>query len=322
VQESDGDLAIGITEPNPNFVWPPGEGEVEQPFARWRDAFERLRPAYYRLRIDWASLQPTADQPANSDLAVAGCMREVPPCGAWAGVREQLKAAGARQKKTGMQIITVLAGTPAWAARSPERLRAGRDGAPLALPAPLGAAGLPQADRRRPRRRGAGGRRAAVLERVERTEPSRFPFTAATRCSGRAATASVAPYVRLVRALKKRSTSAPGEPGVRARRARRADRRTPRNTAVEEFARALPNDLVCGARAWSQHAYVGGRDPVDPAGTGIATHDCVRSPEFWITETGVGAASIDRDPWKGATAERSACRAMRSQLLKWYEDPA
>jgi hypothetical protein len=65
VQETDGRLAIGITEPNPNFVRPRGAGGAGGPFARWRDAFDRLRPAYYRLVLDWPSLQPEEDAPAR-----------------------------------------------------------------------------------------------------------------------------------------------------------------------------------------------------------------------------------------------------------------
>jgi hypothetical protein len=97
--------------------------------------------------------------------------------------------------------------------------------------------------------------------------------------------------------------------------------RKPRNTAVREFIKALPGELVCGARAWSQHGYVGGPDPVDDAVEGLKVHGCPRAPEVWITETGVGAPRRGRERATGEAAQRAACRAMHARLVKWYEDP-
>src|SRR5215468_1532095 len=58
-------LAIGVTEPNPNLVASPTDRAVPDPWSRWRDALGAIKPAYYRLMIDWSSIQPHADQPAD-----------------------------------------------------------------------------------------------------------------------------------------------------------------------------------------------------------------------------------------------------------------
>ncbi|MBA2512998.1 MAG: hypothetical protein H0V26_01535 [Solirubrobacterales bacterium] len=320
-QETDGDLAIGITEPNANFVWPPRGRPLVEPFARWRTAFDRVRPAYYRLVLDWASLQPSEDAPARLDQPNGGCMRDILPCNGWAGVRDQLRAVAARQKETGMQVLTVLTGSPAWAARPAGGCeRGGTD----ARSRPPRTSALPAY-----RRLVADALAVAAQEGAELrywspwNEPNHPYFLSPqrTRCSDRAPTAAVAPYAEMAGALKAELEAAPGEQEYLLGELSAFDRPKPRNTAVEEFARALPDDLVCGARAWAQHAYVGGSDPVDPAAIGLAAHNCLRSPEIWITETGVGAPRRDLERATDVTAERSACRAMHEQLIRWYEDP-
>ncbi|MDP9385461.1 MAG: hypothetical protein M3P50_09545, partial [Actinomycetota bacterium] len=103
VQETDGSLAVGITEPNPNFIWAAEDRPLGPPFGPWRDALAAMRPAYYRLVLDWASLQPAPGRRANLDLPNGGCMRRIPPCGTFAGLRDQLRAAASQQKRTGME---------------------------------------------------------------------------------------------------------------------------------------------------------------------------------------------------------------------------
>src|SRR3954454_5784210 len=53
-------LAVGITEPNPNFF---AVGDVAAEFSRWRDELVKLHPAYYRVIVDWSGLQPEAGKP-------------------------------------------------------------------------------------------------------------------------------------------------------------------------------------------------------------------------------------------------------------------
>jgi hypothetical protein len=271
--------------------------------------------------LDWPSLQPEAGAPPNLEIPNGGCLRDVQPCGPWAGVRDQLRAAASRQKATGMQVLVVISGTPAWAARPASGCeRAGieprsRTPRPDALPAY--------------RRLVTDTLAAAAQEGVRLrywsawNEPNHPYFISPQRdrCSASAPSAAVGPYVELARALNAALAEAPGEQEYVLGELAGLMTRKPRNTGVEEFARALPDDLVCGAKAWAQHGYVGGRDPVDGAAHGLRSHGCARAPEIWITETGVGGPRRGRDRATGAAAQHTACLAMRRRLVRWYEDP-
>ena len=321
VVETEGQLAVGLTEPNPAFLWPRAAKAVGAPFDRWRDQVERIRPAYYRLVVDWAALQPDAAQPANLDRPEGGCMRDVAPCSPWAGVRDQLRAIAARQRVSPMQVLVVITGTPAWAARPASGCeRAGiepRSRAPRtdALPAyanlvaDLIAAGT------------AEGAQLRYFSAFNEPNHPYFISPQRERCSGSAASASVAPYVALARAMKRALDAAPGEQEYVLGELAGLLRRTPRSTSVGELARALPDALVCGAKAWSQHGYVGGPDPVDSATAALRTHGCRRSPEIWITETGVGAPERGSSRATSAKAGRGACAAMDARMRRWYADP-
>ena len=83
-------------------------------------ALGTIHPAYFRLVIDWASIQP-ADQPADLGAPHAGCMRAVGPCLGWAGVRDQLRALASRQAEGGWRDA-VLATAPGLGCRAGIRL--------------------------------------------------------------------------------------------------------------------------------------------------------------------------------------------------------
>ncbi len=112
-------LAVGVTEFNANLVATPEQREIPAPWSSARDALGAIKPAYFRLVIDWASVQPSADAPAHLSAPHAGCMRATGPCLGWAGVRDQLKALASRQREGGWQALVVLATTPDWAAAAP-----------------------------------------------------------------------------------------------------------------------------------------------------------------------------------------------------------
>ena len=164
-------LAIGVTEFNANLVASPADRSLPAPWAGVRDALGAIRPDYFRLVIDWASLQPTADAPANFSAPHAGCMRATGPCLGWAGVHDQLRALASRQREGGWQALVVVTSTPDWAAAPAGGCERGRRHSPLARAAGGRAAGLPGTDRRRARGRGTAGRGSALLEPVERAEP-------------------------------------------------------------------------------------------------------------------------------------------------------
>ena len=110
-------LAVGITEPNPNFF---AVGDVPAEFAHWRDELVKIHPAYYRVIVDWSALQPQAGKPPIFDSPNQGCLRDKPPCGAFGGIRSVFKALGERQKADGgWEALVVLVGTPEWAASPP-----------------------------------------------------------------------------------------------------------------------------------------------------------------------------------------------------------
>jgi hypothetical protein len=92
-------------------------------------------------------------------------------------------------------------------------------------------------------------------------------------------------------------------------------------TDVPQFIRKLPRDVVCAARAYGQHGYVGGPDPVDEVVDALRTKNCARTLEVWMTETGVGAPRRGEDRKTTGKAQRRACRNIRKRLVRWYEDP-
>src|SRR3954469_12677327 len=105
-------LAVGVTEYNPNLVASPSDRELPAPFAAARDALAAIKPAYYRLMIDWSQIQPSADAPPNLDVPQTGCSRDVQPCLVWGGVRDQLRALASRQREGGWQGVAVIMWTP------------------------------------------------------------------------------------------------------------------------------------------------------------------------------------------------------------------
>jgi len=121
-------LAVGVTEFNPNLVAAPAAKQVPEPWNAVRDKLGAIHPAYFRFVVDWASVQPSAQTPANMDQPQGGCMREVGPCLGWGGIREQLRALASRQRLGGWTTLVVFTSTPDWAASPPsgcERPRAG-----------------------------------------------------------------------------------------------------------------------------------------------------------------------------------------------------
>ena len=94
-----------------------------------------------------------------------------------------------------------------------------------------------------------------------------------------------------------------------------------RALSVGELIGGLPRDLVCDAPVWSQHGYVGGRDPVAAATTALAARGCPREHAIWITETGVGTAPSGLSFARGVGSEREGCRLLHERLSAWYDDP-
>jgi hypothetical protein len=313
---SDGpSLAVGVTEQNPNLLVPLGPGADAAPWTTWRDALTRVDPAVYRLLVVWYEVQASPDAPPNLAIPQTGCMRERPPCAEFAGVRDQLAALAARQRQGGWEGLLSVTGTPEWAAGPASGCPGSRQtGAPRpdALPAyrRLLAAVFAMADE-------VGARLRYVSPWNEPNHPY-FLSPQRASCDAAAAPRAVAPYARLVRAAQAEMGSdrrlALGEAaGVIEPQARAL--------SVGELIRGLPRDLVCDAPVWSQHGYVGGRDPVAAATAALAARGCPREHAIWITETGVGTAPSGLSFARGVGSEREGCRLLHERLSAWYENP-
>ena len=306
-------LAVGITEPNPTLFAPNDVLAIPQPWARWRDELVRIRPAVYRLVVEWNKLQPRASAPADLDAWNPGCLRDKPPCGPYAGVRDQLRALAARQRLGGWQALVVFTGTPEWAAAAP-----GACGDEVETGAPRDIAAYRALVR-------------GVLDLAEEVgaelrylspwnEPNHPYFLSPQRaaCDAGAPSRAVAPYAALARALQAELRD--GQQLVLGETAGVLEP-TSRATSVPELIRRLPRRLVCAAPVWSQHAYIGGTDPVAAVERALDARRCPREHAIWITETGVGPAPGGFSLARGITSERQGCRLLHRRLRDWHEDP-
>ncbi|WP_156027966.1 hypothetical protein [Candidatus Solirubrobacter pratensis] len=314
-------LAIGVTEPNPNLVAAPAARAVPPPWSGWRDALGAIRPAYYRLVIDWASIQPSPGVPADLSTPNAGCMRELSPCLGWAGVREQLRALASRQREGGWQGLVVLTGTPDWAAAPPSGCE--RDGTtPHSRP--------PRADALSAYQKlvadvlAAAAQEGADLHYWSAwNEPNHPAFVSPQRgaCDSDSPTAAAAPYADLVRALQAALSSAGGDHQIVLGETAGLLKPTARTSSVQEFIAALPQDVVCASTVWSQHGYIGGPDPVGPVADALAARGCPQPHTIWMTETGVGPAPSDLSGARAIAGEQEGCRELHDRLVTWWNDP-
>ena len=278
----------------------------------------RIRPAFYRIAIDWASLQPAEEEPPDLAIPNPGCNREGPPCGGYDGLREQLQALASRQREGGWEGVAVITGSPAWAAGPPAGCeRRGtearsRTPQPAALPAyeRLVRAVLAEA-----RAQGAELRWWSAWN-----EPNRAVTLSPQRAVCRPGAASVAAgrYAGLVRALRSALDAAPGAQDYILGDLAGIVRGDLGATAVREFVRGLPADLVCGATVLALHTYAEtpgpDPDPVPGAVAALRRRDCPRPHTVWITQTGAPTA-----PDGG---REGPCRALQAALLRWHRDPS
>jgi hypothetical protein len=214
----------------------------------------------------------------------------------------------------------VLSGTPEWAAR------------------PAGGCERPKTQpRSRPPRVGDGmaayGRFVAAVLAEARdvgaelrywspwNEPNHPYFVSPQRevCDASARSAAIAPYVAMARTLKLALEAAPGDQELVLGELAGLDERKPKTTSVSEFVAGIPPDLACGSRIWTQHGYVGGRDPVDDLLRALERKGCER-PGIWITETGVGAPRSGEERGDSLAAHVRACGRLHRRLSRWYRD--
>ncbi len=119
--------AFGITEDNADLLWNPAATAPPQAaaFLPARRELTALHPRYIRLLIDWAALQPSAQNPPDLRAPVSGCARQVGPCGNYEGVAGELAAIASQQRaaraegRQGFDVVIDILGAPAWAALPP-----------------------------------------------------------------------------------------------------------------------------------------------------------------------------------------------------------
>ncbi len=309
VIEGDGELAVGITEDNPAFVG----GSPLPAFERWHEALATIRPTYYRLVIDWAkSVQ--ADGSFDTAHPQGGCLRALPPCAGFAGIRAQLQAVASAEKAAPghFQVMAVFTDTPARYARGPsgcERANTGPRSRPPrtdALPAYQAAIRAILAEAR------AAGVQIRFWSPWNEPNHPYFLSPQRGRCAASAPSAAVGPYVQMARAMGSVLAAEPGDQQLVLGETAGVFKRRATYTRLPEFIRALPKDVVCGATVYGQHAYVGGEDPVDALAAALRRFGCPRAKEVWITETG---AKTDR------FTGRAACEGVHQRLVRWYRDP-
>jgi hypothetical protein len=311
-------LAVGVTEFNANLIGGPSFKQLPAPWARVRDALGALKPAYFRLVVDWRALQPSPDAPANLDRPETGCVRETHPCLEYGGVRDQLRALASRQAEGGWETLVVITDTPDWAAAPPH-------GCERASTEPRNRP--PRADARAAYRRLILDLLAAADQTGARlrywspwNEPNLPPFVSPQRSACDTASPSLAPdvYADLARVMTQTLAAAPGTQQLVIGETAGILKRTERVTSAPEFIAGLPEDVVCSSSVYTQHAYVGGPDPVQEIAVALKRRGCPEPHTIWITETGVGPAPKE---YSGIDDPTSGCRALHDRLISWWENP-
>jgi hypothetical protein len=315
-------LAVGLTEANPNLIASPANRALQPPWSRWRAAVGAIRPAFYRLLVDWAAIQPSAAVPPDFTQYQGGCARNVPPCLPYSGLTEQLQALASRQREGGWQAVVVILNAPAWAASAPTGCQKRGIGAGAQVPSPTGLAAyslLVKGILAVAQRAGATLRFWSAWN-----EPNLPQFLSPQRNSCDASSPSLAPaaYAGIVRTLQAALDEAPGDQQVVLGETAGIVRDTTYLTSVQSFIAGLPRDVVCASTVWSQHGYVGGPDPAPAAEKALKARGCPRPFTVWITETGVGPTSRKLSAARRIADPRAGCQALHRRLVRWWRDPA
>jgi hypothetical protein len=317
-----GGLAIGLTEINPDLFW---HGKDVGDFDPWRDRVEALEPQVYRLTVDWATLQPSADAPVDWTKASDGCMRGLQPCRPFSGIRDTLRAIRSQQQAgNGFATMVVIYGVPDWAAIQPTGCERDDIGA---RSRPITAQGL-EAYRKLVRSLQDLAHREGVAIRwwSPWNEPNGPFFISPQRaeCRGSSKALSPAVYTKLARAM--REELQPGQQLVVGELAGLQNARK-YGTSISEFFDGLPDDVVCNAGVFAQHAYAKRGDRADDPGA-VGTLEqvldgrpCARDKPIWVTETGVGGPHVGDERSPKDASIRADCQALNVALRRWDKDP-
>jgi hypothetical protein len=273
---------------------------------------------------------------------VSGCARQVGPCAAYAGIRDELAAIASQQRTGaadsggsgsaggggggsggGFQVVIDIFNTPPWAARS-------RSGCQ-----PAGAEPTSQA----PTKAALSAYRALIRSllalatregvRLEWwsawNEPNNPVFLSPQRgsCDTPAPLLAAARYAELARVMAAELRADGGQHHLLLGELSASSNRA----SISEFVGALPDDVMCLGEVWSVHAYasVTSTPAVDPVSSLQAALDarggCARGARIWVTETGAGAPHPGSPRRALAAGDQAGCRALGAQLRRWYRDP-
>lgn len=301
-------------------------------FADARRQLSALHAGYIRLLIDWAALQPDGSEPADLEAPASGCARAIGPCAPYAGIRAQLEAIASQQHAAGgagYQVVLVIFGTPAWAARSP----AGCEAPPRdSFSRPLSGAGIAGYRTLIRSLLELGAREGVALRWWSPwNEPNDPTFLSPQHdsCAPRRPSGSApAAYAQMVRAMAAELHRAGGEHQLLLGELNAYQQSAPERTDIAEFVSALPADVLCLGDVWSVHAYASrgafapARDPVAVLEAALAARGgCAARAPIWITEAGAGAPHPGDPRALQQGEEIAGCRALASQLARWSGDP-
>jgi len=317
-------LGIGLTEFNANLLQ---HGDVSPAFAPWRAKVEALRPRWFRLVVRWDQAMPTPSSTPSFTHPEDGCVRGIPPCAPFAGVRALLQAVASQQRAHpgDWKLLVVFTYAPDWAAtgahgceqpRTEPRARA-VDTEALPGYGNLVRSLLAEA-------KSDGAKVSAVSPWNEPNHPSFISPQRAT-CDAHAQLLSPAIYANFAREARDQLNGT----GVKLVLGELAGKVAPSPLAggVDEFVRALPDGVACSAAIWSQHMYTDLPSQPDLAGAvgqmerALDERPCTKGKPVWVTETGVGADHAGRTRAPGSAQLREGCHAQAAALSRWSRDP-
>jgi hypothetical protein len=317
-------LGIGLTEFNANLLQ---HGDTPPAFAPWRDKVEALAPRWFRLVVRWDQAMPTPGSTPDFAHPEDGCVRGLPPCSPYSGVRSLLRAVASQQRAHPgrWKLLVVFTYAPQWAATGPHGCEPPRTDPRARAVDTEALPGYRNLVRTLLAEAKADG--AAVDALSPWNEPNHPSFISPQRahCDAHDPLLSPAIYANLVRAARAelQGTQAALVLGELAGKVSPS----PLAGSVEEFVRKLPDDVACAGAVWGQHQYTNlGEDPSLAGAVGqlervLDERPCTKGTPIWVTETGVGAVHAGRKRSADPAQLGQGCRAQAASLRRWSRDP-
>jgi hypothetical protein len=170
----------------------------------------------------------------------------------------------------------------------------------------------------------ADGARVSALSPWNEPNHPGFISPQRARCTGHSPLLSPAVYTTLARAARAELAGTKTELVLGELAGKEAP--SPLAGSVDEFVRALPDDVACAGAIWSQHMYT--NLPSDPGQAGavgqleraLDARPCTKGKPIWVTETGVGAAHAGRTRSSDPAQLAEGCRAQAAALRRWSRD--